>query len=409
MKQNDFSIYTLPNGIRCIHRRVRSAVTHCALTINAGSRDELPAEHGAAHLVEHCIFKGTERRRAFHINSRLENLGGELNAFTTKEDTTIHATTLRGDFAKAAELIEDIVFNSTFPEHEVEREKQVVEDEINSYLDVPQEMLYDDFEARMFGGSALGRNILGTTDSVAALKCVDLQTFVRRTYTPDQMVFSAIGNMSEKSFVAVAERFFGDVGLRRRGFERVVPRAYEPFEESTVRPECHQAHTIMGARAYSLADERRLGLSLVANILGGPAANSRLNTVLRERNGLSYNVEAGYSPFSDTGFAGVYFSCEKDKLARCRSLVEGELKRIVDAPLTPRALSMAKKQFIGQFLISMESSESYMMGAAKSMLVHGEIDSPAVARRKVEAITAEELLAIAREVFGGPLSTVTFR
>ncbi len=395
----EFYTFTLPNGIRCIHKRVRSSVAHCALTVNAGSRDELAAEHGMAHLVEHSIFKGTEHRRAFHINSRLENLGGELNAYTTKEDTTVHATTLKTDFPKAAELIADIVFHSTFPEHEVEREKQVVIDEINTYRDIPQEMIYDRFEALMFPGAPLGRNILGSKQSVKKFNSTTVKKFISRTYTPDQMVFSAVGNISEKVFVRTAERYFGGIPAARRGFERVAPPAYTPFEEIGPRNGNHQAHCIIGNRAYSLDDPRRLPLALLVNILGGPAANSRLNTVLRERNGLSYNIEAGYSPLTDAGFAGVYFSCDKDKIDRCRELVNSELQRAMETPLTPRQLSMAKKQYIGQFSISMEGNEGYMLGAAKSFLVYNEIDSPQTIVRKINAITADEIMSVACDVF----------
>lgn len=398
----------LPNGIRCIHKRTRSAVTHCALTINAGSRDELPGEHGIAHLAEHCIFKGTEKRRAFHINSRLENLGGELNAFTTKEETTVHATTLKGDFPKAAELIADMVFRSIFPPAEVEREVQVVVDEINSYRDIPQEMLYDRFEELMFATSPIGRNILGTARSVGRLGSDELRRFVERTYTPDQMVFSAVGNLSEKTFAATCERFFGAVPARRREFSRVAPPALEPFDESATKNGNHQSHCISGNRAYPLSDERRLPMSLLVNILGGPAANSRLNTVLRERNGLTYNIEAAYSPLSDTGFAGIYFGCERDKLERCRELVGAEIQRVMETPLMPRQLATAKRQYIGQFSISMDSSEGMMLGAARSYLIFNDIDSPEVVARKIGAITAEQIQSVAQEVFGS-LSTLIYR
>ncbi len=403
----EFYIFTLSNGIRCIHKRVRSAVTHCALTINAGSRDELPGEHGIAHFVEHGLFKGTARRRSFHVNSRLENLGGELNAFTTKEDTTINATTLKGDFPKAAELIADMVFASTFPEREIEREKQVIVDEINSYRDIPQEMLYDRFDALMFDGSPLGRSIAGTARSVKKFNSKALRDFVARTYTPDQMVFSAIGNMSEKTFTTVCERYFGAIPATRREFERVAPPALVPFEEVRKNGN-HQSHCVLGNRAYSLEDARRLPLSLLVNILGGPAANSRLNTALRERNGLTYNIEAGYVPYSDTGFANIYFSCERDKLDRCRELVDVELERIMSSPLTLRQLSTAKKQFIGQFAVSMDANEGYMLGAAKSLLVYNAIDSPQAIIQKVNAITADEITEVAREVFGS-LSMVIYR
>jgi predicted Zn-dependent peptidase len=404
----EFLSFTLPNGIRCIYKKVHSSVCHCALTVNAGSRDELVSEHGVAHLAEHAIFKGTEHRRAFHISSRLENLGGELNAFTTKEDTTIHATTLRADFPKAAELIADIVFHSTFPAHEIEREKQVIIDEINSYRDIPQEMIYDDFEALMFAGSPLERNILGTRQSVGRQSGTSIRRFMERAYTPDQMVFSAIGSFSEKSFARCVERFFGDIPATTRCFDRVAPPAYEPFERISSKNGHHQAHCITGNRAYDLRDERRVALSLVINVLGGPSSNSRLNMVLRERNGLSYNIEAGYSPFTDTGFAGVYFSCEKENIERCRRLVGEEIDRLTQMPLTPRQLSMAKKQFIGQYLVSMEGNEGYMLGVAKSLLVYNEVDSLKTICDKVDAMTADELMSASRDVFTGS-STIIYR
>jgi predicted Zn-dependent peptidase len=406
---NEFLTFTLPSGIRCIHKRVRSAVTHCALTINAGSRDELPGEHGMAHFVEHGLFKGTARRRAFHISSRLENLGGELNAFTTKEDTTVNATTLKGDFGKAAELIADMVFGSIFPVREIEREKQVIVDEINSYRDMPQEMLYNTFDGLMFAGSPLGRSVEGTTQSVMKFNSEKLRSFVARTYTPDQMVFSAVGNMSEKAFTMICERYFGSIPPAQREFTRVVPPALvTPFEKVVSRGGNHQSHCVLGNRAYSLHDDRRLALSLLVNVLGGPGANSRLNNVLRERNGLTYNIDSGYMPYSDTGFVNIYFSCERDKIERCRELIDVELQKIMSTPLTPRALAMAKKQFVGQFAISMDSSEGYMLGAAKSFLIYGEIDPPQTVIRKVNDISADELMVVAQDLLA-PLSAVVYR
>jgi predicted Zn-dependent peptidase len=404
----EFLTFTLPNGIRCIYKKVRSSVCHCALTVNAGSRDELAGEHGVAHLTEHAIFKGTERRRAFHISSRLENLGGELNAFTTKEDTTIHATTLRADFPKAAELISDVVFHSTFPVGEIEREKQVIIDEINSYRDIPQEMIYDDFEGLLFAGSPLGRNILGTRQSVGRQSGEAIRRFMERTYTPDQMVFSAIGGVSESTFTKIAEQFFGAIPSVTRDFNRAEPPVYDPFERTTSKNGNHQAHCIVGNRAYNLRDERRVALSLLINVLGGPSSNSRLNMVLRERNGLSYNIEAGYSPFIDTGFAGVYFACEKENTERCRELVNQEIDRLAQTPLSPRQLSMAKKQFIGQYLVSMESNEGYMLGAAKSLLLYGEVDSLKTICDRIEAITTDEVMTAARDTFTHT-STIIYR
>jgi predicted Zn-dependent peptidase len=404
----EFLKFTLPNGIRCIHKRTRSAVTHCALTINAGSRDELRGEHGMAHFVEHGLFKGTARRKAYHISSRLENLGGELNAFTGREDTTVNATTLKGDFPRAAELIADMVFASTFPEREIEREKQVIVDEINSYRDIPQERLYNTFDGLMFAGSPLGRSVEGTPQSVAKFSSEKLRSFVARTYTPDQMVFSAVGNMSEKAFVATCERYLGSVPPARRQFERMVPPPLTPFEKVVTKGGNHQSNCLLGTRAYSLHDDRRLALSLLVNVLGGPGANSRLNNVLRERNGLTYNIDSGYQPYPDTGFVNIYFSCERDKIERCRELIDVELQRVMSSPLTSRQLSMAKKQFIGQFAISMDSNEGYMLGSAKSFLIYGEIDPPQTVIRKVQEVTADELMTIAQDLFGS-LSSVIYR
>jgi predicted Zn-dependent peptidase len=361
-----------------------------------------------AHFVEHGLFKGTVRRRAYHISSRLEVLGGELNAFTNKEDTTVNATTLKGDFPKAAELISDMVFNSTFPEREIEREKQVIVDEINSYRDIPQEMLYDDFDALMFAHSTLGRSIAGTARSVVKFDSDKLKAFVKRTYTPDQMVFSAVGGLSEKAFTTACERYFGGVPAASRGFERVTPPAYTPFEKIVRKGSNHQSHCVLGGRAYGLLDERRLPLSLLVNVLGGPGANSRLNNVLRERNGLTYNIDSAYMPYTDTGFANIYFSCERDKIERCRELIDVELQRVMSTPLTPRQLSMAKKQFIGQFAISMDSNEGYMFGVAKSFMVYNEIDSAQTVMRKVNEITAEQIMNVARDVFSS-LSTLIYR
>ncbi len=404
----EFLTFTLPNGIRCIHKRVRSAVTYCALTINAGSRDELPTEHGMAHFVEHGLFKGTGKRRAFHISSRLENLGGEINAFTTKEETIINATTLKADFPKAAELISDMVFSSTFPVREIECEKQVIIDEINSYRDIPQEMLFDNFDALMFADSPLGRSIAGTARSVSKFSSEKLHAFVARTYTPDQMVFSAVGNISEKAFLSVCDRYFGAVPTVKRDFERVPPPPAAHFEKVVVKGGNHQSHCILGNRAYTLFDDRRLALSLLVNVLGGPAANSRLNTVLRERNGLTYNIDAGFQPYSDTGFVNIYFSCERDKIDRCRELTDAEIERVMSSPLTPRQLSMAKKQFIGQFSISTDSNEGYMLAAAKSFLTYNEIDPLQTVIGKVNEITSDEIMTVARDVFGS-LSSLIYR
>ena len=283
----EFETYTLPNGIKGIHRRTRSSITHCALVVNAGTRDEYEGEYGLAHFAEHAFFKGTSHRKAYQVNCRLENLGGELNAYTTQEDTTIHVTTLRSDFSKAAELIADVAFNSTFPEHELQREREVIIDEINTYKDSPADMIFDRFEDMIFAGSELGHNILGTKSTLARHTSQSIKRFIERTHTTDQMVFSSIGNMPTSRVQSVAERYFGQHEATTRTFSRTKPETVEPFTQ-TVSKHTHQTHCIIGARAYDIHAERRLPLSLLINILGGPSANSRLNVVLREKNGLSY-------------------------------------------------------------------------------------------------------------------------
>ena len=396
----EFYTYTLPNGIRGIHRQVRGSVAHCALVIGAGSRDELPSEYGLAHFTEHAFFKGTERRRAWQVNCRLENLGGELNAFTTKEDTTIHATTLKGDFARAAELIADIAFHSTFPDRELEREKEVIVDEINTYKDSPADLIYDTFEDLLFEGSQLGHNILGRKVALARYDGDAIRAFTRRMHTTDRMVFSSIGNFSPRAAEAVAARYFGEQPATVCGGERVAPAPCAPFERSVVK-HTHQTHCIIGGRACGIAEERRLPLALVVNILGGPSANSLLNVVVRERNGLSYNIEANYTPYGDTGIVAIYFSSEHGNADHCIELIEEQLHRLRTVPLTSRQLSMAKKQFIAQLAISSESNESYMLGAGKSLLTHDEVDTMEQVYAKVRELTAAQLTEVAEEVFSG--------
>jgi len=400
MRIMEFYTYTLPNGIRGIHRRVRGAVAHCALVIGAGSRDERPDEYGLAHLTEHAFFKGTERRRAWQVNCRLENLGGELNAFTTKEETTLHATTLRGDFAKAAELIADVAFHSTFPEREIEREKEVIVDEINTYKDSPADLIYDTFEDMLFEGSELGHNILGRKAALMRYDGDAIRAFTARTHTTDRMVFSSIGNFSPKTAETVALRCFGEQKATVRGFERSAPALVAPFEKRVTK-HTHQTHCIIGNRACGIDEARRLPLALLINILGGPSANSLLNVEIREKHGLSYNIEATCTPYGDTGLVAIYFSSEHANEEQCIELIERQLQRLRTTPLTARQLSMAKKQFIAQLAISSESNESYMLGAGKSLLTHGEVDTLEQVYAKIRALTAGQLTETAEEVFTG--------
>ncbi len=404
----EFIQYRLPNGIRCIHKKVRSAVVHCSLTVNTGSRDELPSEYGMAHLLEHAFFKGTTHRKAHNINSRLENMGGELNAYTTKEETVVHATTLRQDFTRAAELISDIVFNSTFPQKEIDKEKEIIVDEINSYKDTPSERIFDDFEELIFAGSDLAHNILGRKSDLMRYTREDLVRFVERTYNTDQMVFASIGNLSETRFREVCDRYFAAIPASPRTLGRNAVTQYEPFDKSLHRSR-YQAHCLIGNRAYGLNDDNRVVLSLLTNMLGGPSANSLLNIAVRERNALSYAVEAGYTPYSDTGIFTIYFGTEKEKVELCRELIDRELSRLRNGEISDRLLSMAKKQFIGQMTIAMESNESYMLGAARSYLIYNTVDSMETACRKIQAVTRDDIVRVAGEILGPDLSTLTYR
>ena len=394
----EFETYTLPNGIRGIHRQVRSGVTHCALVVNSGSRDERPSEYGIAHFTEHALFKGTERRKSYQVNCRLENLGGELNAYTTKEDTTLHATTLRHDFSRAVELISDVIFRSTYPEKELRKEREVIADEINTYKDSPSERIYDDFEDMIFAGSELGHNILGSKASIQRISTAEIKSFVGRTYTTDQMVFSSIGNFSAKSAQAVAERYLSDFQPTKREYQRIVPAVYEAFDKRISR-HTHQSHGIIGTRGYGITDDRRLPLALLVNILGGPSANSLLNLLLREKYGLSYNVEASYTPYSDSGIVGIYFSSDHANTEQCIELIEEEIARLRGELITPRRLQVAKRQFVAQMAISMESNEGYMLGAGKSFLLYKDIDTLEEAYKKVMAITAEQIMEVAKDSF----------
>ena len=394
----EFETYILPNGIRGIHRQVRSGVVHCAMVVNAGSRDERKGEYGIAHLTEHALFKGTERRRAYQVNCRLENLGGELNAYTTKEDTTLHATVLRRDFQRAVELIADVIFHSSFPERELKKEREVIADEINSYKDSPSERIYDDFEDLIFRDSELGHNILGSKATIARLSTAELKAYVGRCYTTDQMVFSSIGNFSVATARSIAERYLGGYAPTSRGYQRLAPTPYESFDVRLSR-HTHQTHGIIGTRGYGITDERRLPLALLVNILGGPLANSLLNITLREKYGLSYNVEATYTPYSDSGIVGIYFSSDHCHAEQCVELIEAEVARLMREAVTPRRLAVAKRQFVAQMAISMESNEGYMLGVGKSYLLYKDIDTLEEAYKKVMAITSEQIMDVANDNF----------
>lgn len=405
MAEEEFDSFTLPNGMRCVHRRpgrLAGQVAHLALTIGAGTRDEAAAQHGVAHLVEHLLFKGTTRRSAYRVNSLLENAGGELNAFTTKEETVVHATLLRSEFRKGVDLLSDMVFRSRFDAREIDKEREVIIDEINSYKDSPAELIFDDFEELLFAGSPLGRNILGTPRNLKRATRQQLVEYVAGHYRPDRIVFSASVEMPHGRFREICERYLAPFEATQGGVstteERRAPDRQPQFD--VVRHKnTYQTHCLLGGYGYDLHDERRLRLAFLINLLGGPASVSRLNMLLREKYALTYNVEAGYVPYSDSGIYTIYLGCERDKVERSVELVRAELRRLRETKLTAVQLARAKRQFLGQWILSSENTENLMLGIAKSVLVYNGFEKAEEVAAKIGAITAEELLETANDIF----------
>jgi predicted Zn-dependent peptidase len=390
--------FALSNGIRVIHKHTSSPVIFCGLTINTGTRDEQESEHGMAHFLEHTLFKGTKKRKAYHINNRLDNVGGEFNAFTTKEETVIQACVTSSDFARAVELIADVTFNSTFPEHEVMKEKQVIFEEIDSYDDSPADLIFDDFEDLLFDGYPIGRNILGTKKTVKNFSTADIMKFVARTYNTDQMVFSSIGRISDNKLKYYCEKYFGEQTANLRKFSRVNPENYTIFNKSVMK-KTHQSHVILGNRAYDYNDNRRTALSLLLNYLGGPATNSVLNMSLREKHGLVYTVEAGYTPYNDTGNVTLYYATAETNAEKSYDLVMKELAKIKTDFLSVYQLAKAKKQFIGQYIIAQENSEQMMQTMGKSILSHNHFEGTKTLVKEVENVTAAGIRDVANEIF----------
>ncbi len=405
----EFDDYTLQNGIRVIHKYSNSPVAHCSIMVNAGTRDELKNEFGIAHFIEHVIFKGTKKRKAYHIMSRLEDVGGELNAYTTKEETVIHATFLNDDFDRAVELIADITFRSTFPEKEIKKEKEIVLDEINSYKDNPSELIFDDFEELIYDGHPFGLNILGLKKDIKRFTRADIQKFIDRNYNTDQIVFCSIGNISFNRVQKLAERHLGWVAPNKRKIQRLRFEKYIP-QIKTVKKSTFQSHCIIGNVAYDLQNPKRIGMHLLNNILGGPGLNSRLNLALREKHGYAYNVESMYNPYSDTGLFCIYFGTDKDNLEKSISLVNKELDRIMTQRLGVLQLYKAKRQLMGQLAIASDSNENLMLSVAKSYMVYNTADNLEIIYSQIEALSSSDLIEIANEVLHpNKLSTLIYR
>jgi len=390
--------YKLDNGLRIIYYPTPSPVSYCGYAVNAGTRDEKEEESGMAHFVEHLIFKGTEKRKAKHILNCLSDVGGDIDAFTNKEETIVYATVLNEDCQRAIELLSDIVFHSTFPSDELEREREVIMEEIKSYDDNPSELIYDDFENIVFKGHPLGRNILGKADTISRFDTQKVQDFTHRLYHPDNMVLFASGRISFKSMIRWAEKYTNDLSWDTYEQIRLQPEGYMP-QHIHMDKGTYQTHCIIGCPGYKAYDYRAAGLYLLNNLLGGPAINNRLNFSLREKKGLVYTVESNITPYTDTGIFCIYFGTEKRNLGRCMELTYKELKKFRDTQLTSRQLSSAKKQLTRQLRIASDNDENNMLDIGKIYLHYNRYETLQNTCAQIESLTAEKLLEIANDKF----------
>ncbi len=392
----DSSIFELSNGLQCAFQQNRSTVAHIAVAIKAGSRDELAHQQGLAHFIEHNLFKGTSKRKAYHILSRLDDVGGELNAYTTKEETIIHASFLKGDVRRALDLVADVVANSIFPIKELEKEKDVIKDEIYSYKDSPSERIFDDFEDLVFQGDPLGRNILGTPESVDGLDRDDILEFIGRTYSVDRIKIAVTGAFGLERTKRMVEEYFGPWKPAETTWQNTFEGAFKP--EKIVEPVAQfQDHYMVGWRIPGIFDEKRHALVLLNNVLGGPAMNSRLGLNIREKHGIAYNIESYMNLYTDIGMLGVYLGCDSTQTKRATALVAKEIERFQNKPLGTLQLSKAKNQFLGQMALGEENGLNSAIGAARSLLHFGKVNTFQHVIGKIRDITSEEIMAVANE------------
>ncbi len=456
-----YNTYTLDNGLRIIHLPSDSQVVYCGYQINAGTRNEEPGEEGLAHFCEHVTFKGTERRKAWHILNCLESVGGDLNAYTNKEGTVYYSAILKEHIARAVDLLSDIVFHSVYPQAEIDKEVEVICDEIESYNDSPAELIYDEFENILFKGSPLGHNILGTAEQVRAFKTEDALRFTRKLYRPDNAIFFAYGDIDFKKLVKLIQKALGECPKGRElacsadcksaetpteeriaeetpTKERITeetPTGETPTEEMeagdanhkvqsskfnvqskvagqtiVMQKNTHQAHVMIGTRAYDVNDDRRMPLYLLNNMLGGPGMNAKLNLALREHNGLVYTVESTMVAYGDTGTWSIYFGCDEHDVKRCLRLVRKELDKFMQKPLSDAQLKAAKKQIKGQIGVACDNRENFALDFGKSFLHYGWEKNVDRLYEQVDEITAAQIQAVAQELFDkGRLTTLIFK
>lgn len=395
MKRKSVSFHTTPNGLRIVHLSVPGAsVGYFGVAVRVGSRDDGEGHHGLAHFVEHTIFKGTAKRRSWHIINRMESVGGELNAFTTKEETVVYSAFPKGNLNRAAELISDLITSSQFPEHELEKEREVVADEIESYLDTPSEAVFDDFEEAMFAGSSLAHNILGTRHALEGFSSELCQSYLKKWYTASNMVAFYAGCQGPERVMKTIERYFGALPSSKAVTHRATPGAIAPFHIYK-KIESHQCHTIVGARVGSISSPERYSTALLTNILGGPGMNSLLNVALRERRGLVYSVDASTGLFSDSGSLAIYYGCDPKDNEKCLSLVQETVKSVADGYITSKRLEAAKKQYLGQLEIASENVENRILAIARQALFLGYVQTGEELTDSIRSISAEHLAAAA--------------
>lgn len=408
-----YNTHTLANGLRVIHLPSASPVLYCGYQINAGTRDEDRGDEGLAHFCEHATFKGTSHRRGSHVASYLETVGGDINAFTVKEATVYHAAVLRDHAERAVDLLSDIVFRSTYPSAELQKEVEVICDEIESYNDTPSELIFDEFENIIFSGHPLGHNILGTSERVRSYGHDDALRFVNRYYLPQNAVFFAYGDVDFQRLLRWLEKYTRDVPDEREGFvERPqVPLPNAPLGATIVRERgTHQAHVVMGTRAYSVDDPRRMTLYLLNNIIGGPAMNSRLNVALREKSGLVYTVESLMTCYGDTGLWAVYFGCDARDVDRCLRLTRRKLDEMAENQLSEGQISRAKRQLKGQIGVACDNRESFALDFGRSYLHFGRERDIATIFAQIDAVTPRQLQEVAQEVFlPSAITTLVYR
>ena len=394
-----YNTATLNNGLRIIHLPNTSKIAYCGYQIKAGTRNEKPGDEGLAHFCEHVTFKGTQTHTSTAIINKLESVGGDLNAFTNKEDTVFYSAIPVEHFAKAVDVLSDIVFYSIFPQAEIDKEVEVICDEIESYNDSPAELIYDEFENLVFKGHPLGHNILGSADRVRSFATADAMRFTQQYYRPDNAIFFVYGNIDFKRLVKTLEKLTPKQQQESLAVEAQMVANGRLPELTILNHDTHQAHVMIGNRAYSATHPLRIPLYLLNNMLGGPGMNARLNVILRERRGLVYSVESSMVCYGDTGLWAVYFGCDPHDVNRCVRLVKGEFNRLMEKPLSEKTLAAAKKQIKGQLAVACDNNENFAIDFGKSFLHFGDEKDIEKLYQKIDAVTAEQIQQVAKEIF----------